>query len=152
MSDTFIFPQRTIHLDFHNGPQVPDVGRDFNPQQFAQTFKDACVDSVTVFAKCHHGHLYYNTAHPARHPSLPQDLDLLGEQVKALHSAGIRAPTTGVLVGGGNWAETGAAAVSKLAVTARHLKSMVFIFGRMAGKVYSLRPKKRRNLQHGSRV
>ena len=92
MSDELIFPQRMIHLDFHTGPQVPDVGKDFNPQQFAQTFKDAYVDSVTVFAKCHHGHLYYTTDHPARHPSLPRNLDLLGEQVEALHSAGIRAP------------------------------------------------------------
>jgi hypothetical protein len=92
MSDQLVFPLRTIHLDFHTGPQVTDVGKDFNPQQFAQTFKDALVDSVTVFAKCHHGLLYYDTNHPARHPSLPRDLDLLGEQVKALHGAGIRAP------------------------------------------------------------
>ena len=92
MTDSLVFPLRTIHLDFHTGPQVPDVGKDFNPQQFAQTFKEAGVDSVTVFAKCHHGHLYYNTTHPARHPSLLADLDLLGEQVKALHSVGIRAP------------------------------------------------------------
>ena len=87
-----IFPKRMVHLDFHTGPQVPDVGKDFNPKEFARTFKEARVDSVTVFAKCHHGHLYYETKHPARHPSLPKGLDLLGEQVEALHSAGIRAP------------------------------------------------------------
>jgi hypothetical protein len=92
MADSFVFPLRTIHLDFHTGPAIPDVGRDFNSGQFAQTFKKAHVDSVTVFAKCHHGHLYYNTDHPARHPSLPAGLDLLGEQIEALHSAGIRAP------------------------------------------------------------
>lgn len=92
MSDELVFPLRTIHLDFHTGPDVPDVGRDFDPKQFAQTFKGAYVDSVTVFAKCHHGHLYYATNHPARHPSLPQGLDLLGEQIEALHSVGIRAP------------------------------------------------------------
>jgi hypothetical protein len=92
MPDDLIFPLRTIHLDFHTGPWVPDVGRDFDPQQFARTFRGAHVDSVTVFAKCHHGHLYYATDHPARHPSLPAGLDLLGEQVAALHSVGIRAP------------------------------------------------------------
>ena len=92
MNDELIFPLRTVHLDFHTGPWVPDVGRDFDPQQFAQTFKDAYVDSVTVFAKCHHGHLYYATDHPARHPSLPKELDLLGEQIEALHNVGIRAP------------------------------------------------------------
>ncbi len=86
------FPLRTVHLDFHTGPWVPDVGADFDPEEFAQIFKEAHVDSVTLFAKCHHGHLYYATDHPARHPSLPAALDLLGQQVDALHHVGIRAP------------------------------------------------------------
>ncbi|MEU9044238.1 MULTISPECIES: alpha-amylase family protein [unclassified Kitasatospora] len=86
------FPRRTVHLDFHTSPDIPDVGRDFDPVTFAQTFRDAHVDSVTVFAKCHHGHLYYGTDRPERHPGLAPDLDLLTEQVEALHSVGIRAP------------------------------------------------------------
>ncbi|TVQ21817.1 MAG: hypothetical protein EA383_16475 [Spirochaetaceae bacterium] len=90
--EQFEFPKRTIHLDFHTGPDVPDVGREFDPKAFAKTFKEARVDSVTVFGMCHHGHLYYETDHPARHPSLPKELDLMGEQIDALHSEGIRAP------------------------------------------------------------
>lgn len=86
------FPKRTIHLDFHTGPDVPGVGSKFDPQAFADTFQKADVDSVTVFAKCHHGHLYYDTDRPERHPNLSRDLDLLGEQIEALHSRGIRAP------------------------------------------------------------
>jgi hypothetical protein len=89
---TTVFPKRTIHLDFHTSPDIGDVGRDFDPDVFAQTFVDAHVDSVTLFAKCHHGHLYYDTDRAERHPGLPRDLDLLGEQVKALHARGIRAP------------------------------------------------------------
>jgi hypothetical protein len=81
-----------VHLDFHTGPAVPDVGRDFDPDQFARTFVDAHVDSVTVFAKCHHGHLYYDTDRPERHPGLPAELDLLAAQVEALHGVRIRAP------------------------------------------------------------
>ena len=77
------FPRRTIHLDFHTGPLVPNVGVAFDPDQFADTFKRANVDSVTVFAMCHHGHLYYDTDHPARHPGLSRDLDLLGLQIEA---------------------------------------------------------------------
>ena len=50
------------------------------------------MNSVTVFAKCHHGHLYFPTKHPARHPHLKKGLDLCGQQVKALHTIGIRAP------------------------------------------------------------
>jgi len=85
-------PRRAVHLDFHTGPAVPDVARDFDPVSFANTFAAARVDSVTVFAKCHHGHLYFDTDHPARHPGLAAGLDLLGEQIAALHGAGIRAP------------------------------------------------------------
>ncbi len=86
------FPRRTIHLDFHTGPDVPDVGVDFDPERFAATFAAAHVDSVTVFAKCHHGLLYYDTDRPERHPGLARDLDLLAAQVDALHAVGIRAP------------------------------------------------------------
>lgn len=88
----FSFPLRTIHLDFHTGPDVPDVGRDFDADRFARTFKEAHVDSVTVFATCHHGHAYYRTDHPCRHPNLAPDLDLTGSQIEALHRAGLRAP------------------------------------------------------------
>lgn len=86
------FPRRAIHLDFHTGLAIPHVGQDFRPDHFAQTFAKAHVDSVTVFAKCHHGHLYYDTEDPARHPNLPRSLNLLGEQIDALHQAGIKAP------------------------------------------------------------
>ena len=83
---------RQIHLDFHTSPLIPDVGSRFDADTFADTLAAANVDSVTCFAKCHHGHLYYDTRHPARHPALPRHLDLLGAQVKALHKRGIRAP------------------------------------------------------------
>ncbi len=84
--------QRQIHLDFHTGPAIPDLGADFDAREFARTMKRAHANSVTVFAKCHHGHLYYATDHPARHPNLKAGLDLTGEQVEALHAEGIRAP------------------------------------------------------------
>jgi hypothetical protein len=92
MPDSLIFPNRMVHLDFHTGPDIRDVGRDFDAEEFARTFADAHVDSVTVFAKCHHGHLYYETERPERHPGLASGLDLLGQQVEALHRYGIRAP------------------------------------------------------------
>ncbi len=85
-------PPRQIHLDFHTGPAIGDVGRDFRAVEFAQCLRDASVTSVTVFAKCHHGHLYWDTDHPARHPGMAIGLDLLGDQIEALHAVGIRAP------------------------------------------------------------
>ena len=84
--------KRQIHLDFHTSPFIRDVGVDFDAHEFASIMKKAHVNSVTVFAKCHHGHLYYNTKHPARHPGLKKGFDLLAKQVEALHRVGIRAP------------------------------------------------------------
>jgi hypothetical protein len=91
-SGEFALPMRQVHLDFHTSEFIPDVGRDFDAKEFAATFERARVNSVTVFAKCHHGHLYYKTNRAERHPGLKPGLDLLGEQVKALRAEGIRAP------------------------------------------------------------
>ena len=83
--------QRQVHLDFHTSPHIPDVGCEFDATAFAETMKRAHVNSVTVFAKCHHGMCYYPTKTGASHPALGKR-DLLGEQIEALHRAGIRAP------------------------------------------------------------
>jgi hypothetical protein len=50
----------------------------------------ARVNSVTVFAKRHHGLLYYRTRRPERHPGLRKGLDLLGEQTAALRVPEVR--------------------------------------------------------------
>jgi hypothetical protein len=83
--------QRQVHLDFHTSPFIPDVGSEFDAAAFAQTFRNAHVNSVTVFAKCHHGMCYYPTRSGTSHPAL-QGRDLLGEMIEALHREGIRAP------------------------------------------------------------
>ena len=81
-------PFRQVHLDFHTSELIPEVGADFNREDFVRTLKDARVNSVNVFAKCHHGYAYYDTAIAAKHPSLK--IDLLGEMVKGCRPAGIR--------------------------------------------------------------
>ncbi len=89
---SFNFPFRQIHLDFHTGPNIPDVGTQFDAEAFAERLDEARVNSITLFAKCHHGHLYYDTKHPARHPGMKRGLNLLGDQIEALRRCGIRAP------------------------------------------------------------
>jgi hypothetical protein len=84
------FP-RQVHLDFHTSPLIPDVAADFDADRFADVFATAGVQSVTVFAKCHHGMCYYPTHVGVRHPHLRRP-DLLGEMIEALHRRGIRAP------------------------------------------------------------
>ena len=82
---------RQVHLDFHTSPHIPDVGAEFDATEIARQFKAAFVDSVTVFAKCHHGMCYYPTLTGTPHPALA-GRDLLGELIEALHREGIRAP------------------------------------------------------------
>lgn len=79
---------RQVHLDFHTSPCIPDVGQDFDPEEFAKTLQEAHVDSINIFSKCHHGYCYYPTRVGTPHPSLKRDL--LGEMVEALRRHNIR--------------------------------------------------------------
>jgi hypothetical protein len=81
---------RQVHLDFHTSGEIAGVAEDFDPDEFVAILTEARVNSVTCFAKCHHGYSYYPTTVGVRHPQLKRDL--LGEQVEACHRAGIRVP------------------------------------------------------------
>ncbi len=83
--------QRQIHLDFHTSPLIDDVAMDFDPLEFAKILKRAFVNSVTVFAKCHHGMSYYPTVIGTQHPAL-KGRDLLGEMLESLRNEDIRCP------------------------------------------------------------
>lgn len=82
-------PFRQIHLDFHTSELIPDVGADFNAEDFAAMLKSARVNSINIFAKGHHGYAYYTTKIAERHPALK--IDLLGQMISALHGSGIKA-------------------------------------------------------------
>jgi hypothetical protein len=77
--------------DFHTSPDIPDVGGEFDPDEFIATLKKARVDSVTLCARCHHGHLYYDSkVHPELiHPQLARPNFLL-EQIEACQKNDIR--------------------------------------------------------------
>ena len=80
-------PYRQVHLDFHTSELIPDVAADFRADEFLQTLQAAQVNSINLFAKCHHGWAYYDTNVAHRHPHL--QIDLLGQQIHALRPAGI---------------------------------------------------------------
>jgi len=84
------FPMRQVHLDFHTSPDIGDIGADWDAGHFIETLTRARVNSITVFAKCHHGMNYYPTKIGPVHPGLK--FDLLGAQIEACHRAGIRCP------------------------------------------------------------
>ena len=81
---------RQVHLDFHTNATIPGIGSRFDAKAFGKAFKDAYVDSVTVFSKCHHGVSYHPTEVGKMHPHLT--FDLLRAQIDALHAVGINAP------------------------------------------------------------
>jgi hypothetical protein len=81
---------RQIHLDFHTSGLIGDVGADWDADAFAQTLKRAHVNSVTCFARGHHGWVYYLPTKFTPHPALKRNL--LAEQIEACHRLGIRVP------------------------------------------------------------
>jgi len=82
---------RQVHLDFHTSEGIPDVGADFDAADFVKTLQDAHVDSITLFARCHHGWGYYPSDVGPSHPHLARP-DLLGEMVTACRAADIETP------------------------------------------------------------
>ncbi|MFW5980552.1 MAG: alpha-amylase family protein [Halanaerobiaceae bacterium] len=84
---------RQIHLDFHTGKDIPGIGAKFNPEEFVKTLKKARVNSITCFARGHHGWLYYDSKKfPERiHPNL-KDKDLLKKQIEICHQNNIKVP------------------------------------------------------------
>ncbi len=83
-------PFRQVHLDFHTSEHIKDVGADFDEKQFIGALKKGHVNSVTVFAMCHHGWCYYDTKVGRKHPHLKAEL--LPRMLAACKKAGIQAP------------------------------------------------------------
>ena len=81
---------RCVHLDFHTSPDISGIGAEFNKEKFIKTVRDANVDLMTVFAKCHHGYTYYPSKVSTMHPGL--SFNLLSEEIDAIHKAGAKAP------------------------------------------------------------
>ena len=88
----FPMRMRQIHLDFHTSEAIAGIGSGFDPDEFADTLERARVNSITCFARGHHGWIYYDSkAHPERrHPHLERNL--LVEQIEACQARGIRVP------------------------------------------------------------
>ena len=84
---------RQIHMDFHTSGDIIPIGECFDAKDFTQTLKDAHVNSITCFARCHHGYLYYNSKNNPEliHPGLKQK-NLLEQQIEACHAIDINVP------------------------------------------------------------
>lgn len=85
------FPMRQLHLDFHTSELIENVAEEFDAEEFAGMLEAAHVNSVTLFARCHHGMMYYDSArYPERvHPHL-KVRNLLARQAESCRRRGIR--------------------------------------------------------------
>ncbi len=81
---------RQVHLDFHTSEFIKDIGKGFSKENFQAALKGGHVNSITVFAKCHHSWCYYPTKVGKIHPGL--SFDLLGEMIKAAHEIDVKVP------------------------------------------------------------
>lgn len=84
------FRFRQVHLDFHTSEHIEGVGSRFDKKQFVQALKAGHVNSVTCFARCHHGWAYYPSKVVKPHPHL--SCDLLGQMVEACRENDINIP------------------------------------------------------------
>ncbi len=88
MRDTLRF--RQVHLDFHTSPAIAGIGAKFKKKEFQAALKQGHVNSITVFAKCHHGWSYHPTQVGQQHPHL--SFDLLQAQVEACREIDVNTP------------------------------------------------------------
>ena len=72
---------RQINLDFHTSEKLEGIGSKFDKKKFQEALKMGHVDSVNLFAKCHHGWVYYESEVSEMHPHLK--FDLLSAQIEA---------------------------------------------------------------------
>lgn len=85
-------PFRQIHLDFHTSEFIPTIGKDWDKGHFQRMLELGSVNSINIFAKCHHGWSYHPTTVPLgrMHPNL--QFDLLGAMIDAAHEIGVKTP------------------------------------------------------------
>jgi len=80
-------PKYCLFYDNHTMPAIPDMGENFDVEQFTDRIKDCGVDYLTFHARCNLGNAYYNTKIGTRHPSLKYDL--FGQLSEACSRKGI---------------------------------------------------------------
>lgn len=80
-------PFRQVHLDFHTGECVPNVAKDYTDEEFSEILELGNINSITLFAKCHHGMFYYYDTKFTVHPNL--NVDLLPRMIKVCESKNI---------------------------------------------------------------
>jgi len=80
-------PKYCLFYDNHTMPACPDVGENFDAEEFTDRIKQCGVDYLTFHARCNLGMAYYDTEIGIKHPSLKYDL--FGQLADACKRKGI---------------------------------------------------------------
>ena len=79
--------KRAIHFDFHTVAGIPDLLKDFDADDFAETLRAAGVKYINFTAMCNNGYCYYPTEIGTVYPGLTRDI--FGEVISACRKRGI---------------------------------------------------------------
>jgi len=83
---------RKLFFDFHSAGTAVGLAAAFDAEQWADRLQAANVQAVSVFTKCGFGYSFYQKGSIRyQHPHLPEGLDMLEEQIAALHKRGMKA-------------------------------------------------------------
>ncbi len=82
---------RKLFFDYHTYQAARDVAARFDAGRWAEQLEDAHVQAVSIHALCFRGWRYYREGtHGYVHPKLPEDLDMIEEQIRACHEKDIK--------------------------------------------------------------
>lgn len=83
---------RKLFFDFHSPGTAVGLASAFDAERWAARVQEANAQAVSVFTKGGYGYSFYRKGSIRYiHPHLPPGLDMLEEQITALHERGIRA-------------------------------------------------------------
>jgi hypothetical protein len=83
---------RKLFFDFHSPGTAVGLASGFDAERWAERVQEANAQAVSVITKGGYGHSFYRKGSIRYvHPHLPSGLDMLEEQIAALHERGIRA-------------------------------------------------------------
>lgn len=83
---------RKLFFDFHSPSTAVGLAAQFDAERWAERVQEAHAQAVSVITKGGYGHSFYRKGSIRYvHPHLPPGLDMLEEQVAALHKRGLRA-------------------------------------------------------------
>lgn len=82
---------RKLFFDYHMLKNVTNIAEGFDAEELAKELEEAHVEVMSTFLRCGGGYRYYRKGNFGTiHPSLPKNLDMVEETIKACHKRNIK--------------------------------------------------------------